>query len=82
MLKSVRHLGNYFDSTFNEQTDCKIKKGQFIGLVNKFISSFQNLKRNVLVRLFKSHCCFMAHMFGNINQRVSRNVRKLLQAEY
>ena len=26
MVKSVRHLGNYFDCTFNEQTDCKIKK--------------------------------------------------------
>ena len=34
MVKSVRYLGNYFDCTFNEQTDCKIKKGQFIGSVN------------------------------------------------
>ena len=30
MVKSVRHLGNYFDCTFNEQTDCKIKKGLYV----------------------------------------------------
>ena len=26
MVKSVRHLGNYIDCTFNEQTDCKIEE--------------------------------------------------------
>ena len=26
MVKSVRHLSNYFGGTFNGQTDCNIKK--------------------------------------------------------
>ena len=43
MVKSVLHLGNYFNCTFDEQTYCKIKKGQFIGSVNKLISNFQLL---------------------------------------
>ena len=30
MAKSVRHLGNYFDGTIKEQTNCKIKKDQCI----------------------------------------------------
>ena len=38
MVKPVRHLGNIFDCTFNEQTDCKIKKGQSLGSLNKLIS--------------------------------------------
>ena len=45
MVKSVRHLGS------------KIKKCQFICSVNKLISNFQHLQRNVLVRLFKLYCC-------------------------
>ena len=56
MIKSFHHLRNYFDCTINEQTDSKIKKGQFIGSVYKLTSNFQHLQRNVLVRLFKSDC--------------------------
>ena len=74
MVKSVRHLGKYFDCTFKEQADCKIRKTQFIGLVNKLISNFQHLQRNVL---FKTVAPFMDHLPGNINQRVSRNVPRV-----
>ena len=40
MVTPVCHLGDYFDCTFNEQTDCEIKKGQFRGTVSKLITNF------------------------------------------
>ena len=77
MVKSVSLLGNYFDCTFNEQTDCKIKKSQIISSVNKLIHNFQHLQRNVLARLFKSHCCSFYGSFVWKYQWVSKNAPRV-----
>ena len=37
-------------STVSREKRVKLKKGQFIGWVNKLISNFQYLQRNVLAR--------------------------------
>ena len=74
MVKLVRHLSNYFDCTFNVKKCCKVKKCQFIGSVNKLKSNFQHLQRKFLSHFFAP---IMDNLFGNINQRVSRNVPRL-----
>ena len=69
------------DSNLIIKTDCKIRKGQCIGPVNKFISNFQHLQGNVLDTVAP----FMDNLFGNANQRFLKNgprVGTLLYARY
>ena len=55
--ESVRHLGNFVDSTLSDSLDCRYKRSMFIGYVNKLISKFGHLQPHILINLFKTYCC-------------------------
>ena len=50
--ESVRHLGNFVDSTLSDSLDCRYKRSMFIGYVNKLISKFGHLQPHILINLF------------------------------
>ena len=50
-VDSIKHLGNYFDTTMSDKMDCQSKISAFIGSVN-----FGHLQESVLSTLFKSYC--------------------------
>ena len=54
---NVRHLGNFVDSTCNDDFDCNAKKSLFIAYFNKMMANYSSLKPTVLINLFKSYCC-------------------------
>ena len=56
-VDSIKHLGNYFDTTMSDKTDCQSKISAFIGSVNKLKVNFGHLQGSVLSTLFKSYCC-------------------------
>ena len=56
-VTDVRHLGNYINKSLSDKLDCQQKVSTFIGSVNKLYANFRNLQHDVIVRLFKSHCC-------------------------
>ena len=56
-VDSIKHLGNYFDTTMSDKTDCQSKISAFIGSVNKLKVNFGHLQGRVLSTLFKSYCC-------------------------
>ena len=53
----VRHLGNYINKSLSDKLDCQQKLSTFIGSVNKLNANLKKLQHDVIVRLFKSHCC-------------------------
>ena len=55
--ESVRHLGNFVDSTLSDSLDCRYKQSMFIGYVNKLISKLGHLQPHILINLFKTYCC-------------------------
>ena len=55
--ESVRHLGNFAESTLSDSLDCRYKQSMFIGYVNKLISKFGHLQPHILINLFKTYCC-------------------------
>ena len=52
--ESVRHLGNFVDSTLSDSLDCRYTRSMFIG----YVSTFGNLQPHVLINLFKTYCCY------------------------
>ena len=52
--ESVRHLGNFVDSTLSDSLDCRYKRSMFIGYVNTFC----HLQPHILINLFKTSCCY------------------------
>ena len=56
-VDSIKHLGNYLDTTLNDEYDCRSKTSAFIGYVNKLNVNFGHLQFKVLCTLFKSYCC-------------------------
>ena len=47
--ESVRHLGNFVDSTLSDSLDCRYKRSMFIGYVNKLMSKFGHLQPHILI---------------------------------
>ena len=64
----MKHLGNYFDTRFNEVYDARHKCYTFIGYVNKLLSNFGHLYPKILSNLFKTYCCSYYIFCGIINQ--------------
>ena len=65
---NIRHLGNYIDCSNRDIVDCGIKKGMFIGYVNKLRSNYDTLQPHILINLFKSYCCsFYGSMLWKYN---------------
>ena len=62
--ESVRHLGNFVDSTQSDSLDCRYKRSMFIGYGNKLISKFGHLKPHLLINLFKTYCCYFFIYFS------------------
>ena len=56
-VDSIKHLGNYFDTTMSDTTGCQSKISAFIGYINKLKENFGHLQGSVLSTLFKSYCC-------------------------
>ena len=54
---NVRHLGNFVDSTYNDNFDCNANKSLFIAYFNKMMANYSCLQPTVLNNLFKSYCC-------------------------
>ena len=50
--------------------DCGIKKGMFIGYVNKLRSNYDTLQPHILINLFNSYCFFTVLCYGNIILKV------------
>ena len=42
-MDTVKHLGNYIDTTSNDTIDCSHKKSTFIGYVNKLACNFNHI---------------------------------------
>ena len=66
--ESVRHLGNFVDSTLSDSLDCRYKRSMFIGYVNKLMSKFGHLQPHILINLFKTYCC---SFFGSSTWRLN-----------
>ena len=66
--ESVRHLGNFVDSTLSHSLDCRYKRSMFIGYVNKLIIKFGHLQPHILINLFKTYCC---SFFGSSTWRLN-----------
>ena len=67
-IDNVVHLGNYVNSAYNDDVDCKIKKSFFIVYVNKLMANYGRLQTSVLINLFKSYCCsFYGSHLGKFN---------------
>ena len=65
---NIRHLGNFIDCSNRDMVDCGIKKGMFIGYVNKLRSNYDTLQPHILINLFKSYCCsFYGSMLWKYN---------------
>ena len=88
---TVRHLGNFIDTTCTDYIDCIVKKSYFIGYVNKLEVNFGKMTHNVLIYLFKSYCCsfysshlwkFNSHGFDKIFKSWNIAIRTLLQLPF
>ena len=53
---NVRHLGNFVDSTCNDDFDCNAKKSLFIAYFNKMMANYSSLQPTLLINLSKSYC--------------------------
>lgn len=89
--ESVRHLGNFIDTTMTDQIDCITKKSMFIGYVNKLRANYSKLHPRALINLFKSYCCsfygshlwyFNSNSFDKCCKSWNVAVRMLLQLPY
>ena len=49
--ESVRHLGNFVDSTLSGSLDCRYTRSMFIGYVIKLISKFGHLQPHILINI-------------------------------
>ena len=90
-VDSIKHLGNYFDTTISDKMDCQYNRSAFIGSVNKSKVNFGHLQGNVLSILFKSYCCsyyscqmwkFDSLAFRGLCTSCSRSVRTILHLPY
>ena len=54
--ESVRHLGNFVDSTLSGSLDCRYKRSMFIEYVSKLICKFGHLQPHI-DKLLKTYCC-------------------------
>ena len=52
----VKYLGNIITTSLKDDADCMLKKGQFIGSVNKLIGNFKHLDTKLRIKLFKAFC--------------------------
>ena len=87
-VDKIKHLGNYLDTTLDDNVDCQSKSSAFIGFVNKLNVNFGHLQISVLSRLFKTYCCSYygsqmwrldsAH-FLNVCTTWNRGVRKVFK---
>ena len=55
-VDSIKHLGNYFDTTMSDKKDWQSKISAFSGSVNTLKVNFGHLQESVLSTLFKSYC--------------------------
>ena len=56
--ESVKHLGNYVDSTLSDSLNCRYKRSMLIGYVKKLKSKLVHLQPHILINLFKTYCCY------------------------
>ena len=81
--ESVRHLGNFVDSTLYVSLDCRYKRSMFIGYVNKLISKFGLLQSHILINIllfFKKNSIWWLNSAGFKSCTTASNVgvRRLL----
>ena len=50
--ESVRHIGNFVDSTLSDSLDCRYKRSMVFGYVNKLISKLGHLQPHILLLFF------------------------------
>ena len=55
--KSVKHLGNVVTHDLKDDDDIALKKGAFIGQVNKLNSKFSTVQTSLKARLLQTYCC-------------------------
>ena len=90
-VTTIKHLGNYLNTTLTDEIDCRMKMSSFIGHVNKLNANFGHLQNVILCKLFKMYCCsFYGSQIWRVNSiyfdRVcvawNKGVRRVLNVPY
>ena len=86
-VDQIRHLGNFLNTSLNDNIDCHMKIFSFYRYVNKLNANVCHLQTTVLSRFFNSYCCAFSGSpnwrhdsicFNNVLSAWNKGVRRLL----